>query len=96
MPRCLLILLCWSSLAVADDLVIVGDREWCGACQRLHADLARHPEAVVGHTVTWSDGRAANWRVRQVPTIIRLRDGREIDRQVGYRGLAHFQRWLRP
>jgi hypothetical protein len=31
-----------------------------------------------------------------VPTIIRLRDGREIDRQVGYRGLAHFQRWLRP
>lgn len=73
---------------------------WCGPCRqtapaldRLARDYA--DRLLVGKVDTdrdpvWADRLA----VRGIPTVVLLRDGRELDRVVGARSRKAYRRWL--
>lgn len=79
----------------ADELVIVTMPQ-CAPCRRLKADLLQHPELYAGHTIRLLEGKAAmrDHAVDLVPTIIRMRDGRQVARKVGYEGPEQLKAWL--
>ena len=80
----------------ADELVIVTMLQ-CPPCRRLKADLLQHPEMYAGHTIRLLEGKTAmrDHAVDLVPTIIRMRDGRQVARKVGYEGPETLKEWLR-
>jgi len=88
------ILLCLP--VVADDLLVV-TREGCPPCRQLKADLLAKPEMYQPHRLSLVEGAeaAARHRVDRVPTLIRLRDGREVARRVGYSRPSDVTEWLR-
>jgi len=88
------ILLCLP--VVADDLLVV-TREGCPPCRQLKADLLAKPEMYQPHRLSLVEGAeaAARHRVDRVPTLIRLRDGREVARRVGYSRPSDVTDWLK-
>ena len=80
---------------VADELLVVTMPQ-CPPCRRLKADLLQHPELYAGHTIRLLEGKAAmrDHAVDLVPTIIRMRDGRQVARKVGYEGPEQLKAWL--
>jgi thioredoxin-like negative regulator of GroEL len=66
---------------------------WCGPCQQLHKDFDGHPE-VVFVDVDKETERARDAGVKVVPTVIAMRDGREVGRRTGYRDKAALERWM--
>lgn len=91
-------LLAWLLLClpvVADDLVVV-TMPLCQPCRKLKGDLLRHPEMTRGHAIRLLEGKRAmaEWQVTSVPTLIRVRDGREVARHVGYSKKEDLQAWL--
>lgn len=87
--RVAILWLCFCGVTLADTLVVVS-ATWCQPCQRLKADLKAQPELYKPHTLVVVEGREAfaRWRVSSVPTLIRVHDGREVARHVGYTGPA--------
>ena len=81
---------------VADDLLVV-TREGCPPCRQLKRDLLAKPDIYAGHRLALVEGKAAMDRhlVDMVPTIIRIRDGREVARRVGYARPSDVTDWLR-
>lgn len=87
--RAAILWLCVCGLTLADTLVVVtSDR--CEPCRHLKRDLKAQPALYVPHTLVVVEGREAvrKWHVTSVPTLIRVRDGREVARHVGYTGPA--------
>jgi hypothetical protein len=80
----------------ADELVIV-TMPTCPPCRALKRDLLQRPDITAGHTIRLLEGKAAMDRhlVDMVPTIIRIRDGREVARRVGYSRPSDVTDWLR-
>jgi thioredoxin-like negative regulator of GroEL len=80
----------------ADDLLVV-TREGCPPCRQLKRDLLAHPEMYAPHRLSLVEGAdaAARHRVDKVPTLIRLRDGREVARRVGYSRPSDVTDWLK-
>ena len=81
---------------VADDLLVV-TREGCPPCRKLKADLLAKPEMYRPHSLSLVEGKDAmtRHRVDMVPTLIRLRDGREVARRVGYSRPSDVTDWLK-
>ena len=81
---------------VADDLLVV-TREGCPPCRQLKRDLLAKPEMYRPHSLSLVEGKAAmeRHRVDMVPTIIRIRDGREVARRVGYLRPSDVTDWLK-
>ena len=79
----------------ADELVVVTMRS-CQPCRRLKADLLQKPELTEGHTIRLVEGKEAMraWDVDVVPTLIRVRDGKQVARHVGYAGPAKLKEWI--
>ena len=88
------ILLCLP--VVADDLLVV-TREGCPPCRALKRDLLAKPGMYAGHRLALVEGKDAmeRHRVDMVPTIIRIRDGREVARRVGYSRPSDVTDWLK-
>lgn len=87
--RVAILWLCLCAMTLADTLVVVtADR--CEPCRRLKRDLKSQPELYKPHTLVVVEGREAvrKWNVTSVPTLIRVQDGREVSRHVGYTGPA--------
>lgn len=66
---------------------------WCAPCQQLHRDYAADKR------IEWIDieqqpGVAVRHGVRTLPTVLAMRDGREVGRHVGYRGQREMNRWM--
>lgn len=81
---------------VADDLLVV-TREGCPPCRALKRDLLAKPEMYVPHSLSLVEGKEAMERhhVDTVPTLIRIRDGREVARRVGYSKPSDVTDWLK-
>ena len=79
----------------ADELVIV-TMPTCPPCRALKRDLLQKPDIYAGHTISLLEGKAAmqTYKVDLVPTIIRMRDGRQVARKVGYEGPQALKAWL--
>ena len=84
-----------AAVAAGDDLVVV-TMPSCPPCRQLKRDLLRHPEVTRGHAVKLLEGKAAMQAhgVDMVPTIIRMRDGRQVARKVGHDGVNGLKAWL--
>lgn len=87
--RAAILWLCLCGLTLADTLVVV-TMQRCQPCEALKRDLKAQPALYVPHTLVVLEGREAarKWHVTSVPTLIRVRDGREVARHVGYTGPA--------
>lgn len=84
-----------SALVLADELLVV-TMPTCPPCRRLKADLLQRPDIYAGHTISLLEGKAAMKAhgVDMVPTIIRIKDGRQVARKVGYEGPETLKAWL--
>lgn len=87
------ILLCLPVLA--DELVIV-TMPTCPPCRQLKRDLLQRPDIYAGHSLSLLEGKAAMKAhgVDMVPTIIRMKDGKQVARKVGYDGPERLKAWL--
>lgn len=64
----------------------------CPPCAALHRDFDGDAR------IEWRDATPETrreWRVTGVPTVIAVRDGKEIGRHKGYRGRDEMERWMR-
>lgn len=79
----------------ADELLVVTMPQ-CPPCRRLKADLLQKPDIYAGHSLRLLEGKAAmrDHAVDMVPTIILVRDGRQVARKVGYEGPAQLKAWI--
>ena len=80
--------------ATGDSLEIYTEPS-CAPCQQLKAAVAADPSLLEGYDVTYlraKDGRRKG--VRVVPTLIKYRDGKEVDRVSGFGGPESLKRWL--
>lgn len=93
---CVALVLSLPAWLFADELVVV-TRVGCPPCAKLKVDLLRRPELYAGHSLKLLEGREAmaHWGVELVPTLIRIRDGREIARRVGYGKTSDLTDWLK-
>ncbi len=84
-----------SALVVADELLVV-TMPTCPPCRQLKRDLLQKPDIYAGHTVSLLEGKQAmrDHNVDMVPTLIRMRDGRQVARKVGYDGPEKLKAWL--
>lgn len=65
----------------------------CPPCQALHRDYGADPRIV--QWIDAADPEARQYRVRNVPTVVAMRDGEEIGRHVGYQGREEMEAWMR-
>ena len=79
----------------ADELVIV-TMPTCPPCRALKRDLLQKPDITAGHTIRLLEGKQAmrDHAVDMVPTIIRMKDGKQVARKVGYEGPQALKAWL--
>jgi thioredoxin-like negative regulator of GroEL len=94
--RTLLLWLALCGLATADELLVV-TRQGCPPCAKLKRDLVRNPDMTKGHTIALVEGAQAmaDHGVDLVPTVIRLRHGREVARRVGYSRPSDITEWIK-
>ena len=80
----------------ADELLIV-TMPTCPPCRALKRDLLQKPDMTSGHTIRLLEGKEAMraYGVDMVPTIIRMKDGKQVARKVGYEGPQALKEWLR-
>lgn len=66
---------------------------WCQPCRQFKQDFGAEPDVRV---IDISDDRsiAEAYGIATVPTVIRLEDGVEAGRTVGYKGKAAMRRWM--
>ena len=76
-------------LSAGVPVVVDFGAEWCGPCRRMEPILEDFASAVTGQAkvcsldVDESQRIAAEYKVMSVPTMIFLRDGKEVDRVIG-------------
>jgi thioredoxin 1 len=82
-------------VSVPQDRLLIFTATWCGPCQQMKPEYEALKKAGwrIGHAATDhielidADHNAAvmaAYRVRLLPTIIHVRDGKEVTRRVGY------------
>jgi thiol-disulfide isomerase/thioredoxin len=94
--RTLAILLMLTAPTTADD-IIAFTRPGCGPCESFKADYAKDPKIADPHKLHVMDSRSelgGSYGVKVVPTFIRLKDGVEAARKVGYAGKSDLRYWL--
>jgi len=74
---------------------------WCGPCRMVTPAVERAAQELAGHlkavkvNVDESPAVAGRYQARSIPTLLLLRDGREIGRQVGALPADRLLEWAR-
>lgn len=85
--------------ATGEDLYIF-TRQGCGPCDSLKAAIKANPQLTAGYDVYMIDAKddpelAERYRVRSVPTLVILGEGkREVRRTTGFTSEASLRAWL--
>lgn len=66
---------------------------WCGPCQQFHRDWGNDAR-IEFVDIDQQPAVAERHGVRVLPTVIAMRDGREIGRYTGYRGRRELETWM--
>jgi len=82
--------------------VVVADfhAEWCGPCKKLGPDLAAlagaHPGKlyVLKVDIDQQPKLAERFQVESIPLLVKFKDGKETERNVGYSGKDKLAQWL--
>jgi thioredoxin 2 len=83
-----------------EPTLLIFGATWCGACTKLHHAIEQHPELLAGYAVVPVDidtapKHAQRYAVRQVPTLIIVReDGTVFRRRTGFTDVKTLKRWL--
>lgn len=91
--------------AQADGLLLIVDAtaDWCPPCKKMESETWPKPSVIdalsgvalaVQIDVDESPSLAQQLEIRAMPTIIAIRDGKEVDRHVGYLGAKDFLKWF--
>lgn len=94
--RLALVFMALAGVAKADD-IIAFTRPGCSPCEHFKADFAKDPKMADPHALHVMDSRSElgeSYGIKVVPTFIRLRNGKESGRKVGYAGKADLRHWL--
>ncbi len=72
--------------------------DWCGPCKMIAPFVeeiaAVHPEITVGKVnVDDEPAIAAAYGIMSIPTLIKFKDGKAVDQQVGYSGKEILEAW---
>lgn len=76
--------------------ILAFTRAGCGPCEKFKSDYAKNPAMVHPHAVHIRDSRselAQSYGITTVPTFIKLKDGKEIGRKVGYGDPEGLKQW---
>lgn len=87
-----------SCAAVADPpaySLVIYTADWCVPCQKLKADIANHPEMLLGIPVEWRDVSELGPINATIPDIRLFRGDEGVARVVGYRGRRPLTKWLK-
>lgn len=94
-------LLSASPQAGASDLEIIKfEADWCGACQKMKpvfASVAADESGVNFQTVNVDrqSGLADRYRVTSLPTVVAVKDGREVGRLTGYQNAGKLKSFVK-
>lgn len=86
------------------DIPIVVDcwAGWCGPCKSFaptfdQAIKKLEPKARFAKLDTENEQRlAARFQIRSIPTLLVMKNGKEVARQAGVMNLSQFEQWLKP
>lgn len=86
------------------DIPIVVDcwAGWCGPCKSFaptfdQAIKKLEPKARFAKLDTENEQRlAARFQIRSIPTLLVMKNGKEVARQTGVMNLSQFEQWLKP
>ncbi|MGB0239044.1 MAG: thioredoxin TrxC [Cycloclasticus sp.] len=86
------------------DLPVVVDcwAGWCGPCKSFaptfdQAIKKLEPKARFAKLDTENEQKlAARFQIRSIPTLLVMKNGKEVARQAGVMSLSQFEQWLKP
>lgn len=78
------------------DKILKFSAEWCMPCKMLEESLQAEPLSVEVEEVDVDANRdlAIEYSIRSVPTLVYIKEGREIARVTGAKSVAELQKWV--
>lgn len=88
-----------AAAALAEDVAVVFSRPGCPPCERLKAAIAEDATLFAGYRLQQVDSSqdrelAARYGVRSVPTVVIVRNGRQVAKRSGYESADDLREWL--
>lgn len=82
------------------DLLIIFGASWCKHCVRMKNDIQSNENIVQDTIVCYLDIEknkevASEYRVKNIPDYILLKNKVEVKRRVGYENIKKFAKWLK-
>jgi thioredoxin 1 len=78
-------------------LIIISD--WCAYCDKMKEDLILNTNILDDMIICYINYDKhktiiGDYKIKSVPTMIFLKDNKEISRKIGYKDIEEFSRWL--
>lgn len=80
-------------------ILLIFRADWCNHCDEMKEDLSLNLSVLDNTIVCYIDydknkQLIKNYKIKSVPTIVVLKDNKEISRKVGYKNIIDLTQWL--